>query len=190
MTTDPDTILLESEDTMSKALEHLRKELKGFRTGRASPTIVEYVKVDYYGSPTALKALAAISVPEPSQLLIKPFDVGAVQEIKKAIEAAGLGLVPVVESKQIRLNIPALTGERRHQLAAQAKKIGEEQKVAIRNVRRDANKHADNLAKQPGTHFAEDDIKQLKEEIQGLLKRYETLMDEAVADKSKEILEL
>lgn len=190
MSTDPDTILLESEEAVSKALDYLRKELKGIRTGRASPSIVEYVKVDYYGSQTDLKALAAISVPEPHQLLIKPFDVGATQEIKKAIEAAGLGLAPVVEAKQIRLNIPALTGQRRQQLAAQAKKTGEDQKVAFRNVRRDANKHADSLAKQEGTHYAEDDIKQLKDEIQELVKKYEGLVDEAVGAKTKEITEL
>ena len=190
MSTDPDTILLEAEDSMSKALDYLKKELTGFRTGRASPSIVEYVKVDYYGTATDLKALAAISVPEPSQLLIKPFDVGATQEIKKAIEAAGLGLVPVVEAKQIRLNIPALTRERRQQLAAQAKKIGEEQKVAIRNARRDANKHADGLAKQEGKHHSEDDIKQLKDEIQELVKKYEGQVDEAVDAKTKEITEL
>jgi ribosome recycling factor len=190
MSTDPDTILLESEDSMSKALEYLTKELKGLRTGRASPSLVEFIKVDYYGSPTDLKALAGISVPEPTQLLIKPFDVGATQEIKKAIEASGLGLVPVVESKQIRLNIPGLTRDRRQQLAGQARKVGEEQKIAMRNVRRDANKHADALAKQDGKHHSEDDIKQLKEEIQELLKAHEGKIDTAVAAKTTEILEV
>ena len=190
MSTDPDTILFEAEDTMSKVVEYLQKELKGFRTGRASPSIVEYVKVDYYGTATDLKALAAISVPEPTQLLIKPPGAGATQEIKKAIEAAGLGLAPIVEAKQIRLNIPALTRERRQQLAAQARKIGEEQKIALRNVRRDANKHADALADQHGTHFSEDEIKQLKSEIQDLLKKYEAKLDESVTAKANEILEL
>lgn len=189
MSTDPDTILLESEDAMSKALEYLNKELKGLRTGRASPSLVEFVKVDYYGTMTDLKALAAISVPEPSQLLIKPFDVGATQDIKKAIEASGLGLVPIVESKQIRLNIPSLTRERRQQLASQARKVGEEQKVSMRNVRRDANKHADALATQEGKHHSEDDIKQLKDEIQEMLKRNEAKVDEAVNAKTTEILE-
>lgn len=187
---DPDTILLESEETMTRALDYLKKELKGLRTGRASPSLVEYVKVDYYGSPTDLKALASISVPEPTQLLIKPFDAGSVGDIKKAIEASGLGLVPHVDGKQIRLNIPTLTRERRQQLSNQAKKVGEEQKVAIRNVRRDANKHADALAKQPGTHFPEDEIESLKNEIQEMLKKYEGLIDKAVEDKTKEIMEV
>ncbi|MBK7404757.1 MAG: ribosome recycling factor [Phycisphaerales bacterium] len=188
--TDPDTILLESEDSMSKALDYLKKELRGLRTGRASPALVEYLKVDYYGSATDLKALAAISVPEPTQLLIKPFDAGAVGEIKKAIEASGLGLNPIVEAKQIRLNVPSLTRDRRQQLATQAKKMGEEQKIAIRNVRRDANKHADGLADQTGKHFSEDEVKQLKEEIQSLLKKYEGEMDQVVEAKATEIMEL
>lgn len=187
---DPDTILLESEDGMSKALEYLTKELRGLRTGRASPSLVEYVKVDYYGSSTDLKSLAAISVPEPTQLLIKPFDPSAAGEIKKAIEASGLGLNPVMEDKQIRLNLPALSRDRRQQYATQAKKIGEEQKVTMRNVRRDANKHADALEKQSGAHHSEDDIKQLKEEIQELLKKYEGKVDEAVKAKVDEIMEV
>lgn len=186
---DPDTILLEAEDVMSKALDYLTKELRGLRTGRATPSIVEYVKVDYYGAMTDLKALAAISVPEPTQLLIKPFDPAAAGEIKKAIEGAGLGLNPVLEDKQIRLNLPALSRDRRHQLVGQAKKVGEDQKVAMRNVRRDANKHAEALAKQDGTHHSEDDIKQLKEEIQELLKKYEGNVDKAVQAKTDEILD-
>lgn len=190
MSTDPDTILLEAEDAMSKALDYLKKEFKGLRTGRASPALVEYIKVDYYGSATDLKSLAGISVPEPTQLLIKPFDAGSLSEIKKAIESSGLGLTPVVEAKQIRLNIPALSKDRRQQLASQAKKLGEEQKVAMRNARRDANKHADTLAKQDGTHHSEDDIKQLKDEIQELLKKHETEVDQAIEAKTTEIMEV
>lgn len=186
--TDPDTILLETEDAMSKALDYLKKELRGLRTGRASSSLVEYIKVDYYGSSTDLKALAAISVPEPTQLLIKPFDPGAAGEIKKAIEASGLGLNPVVEDKQIRLNLPALSRDRRQQLAGQAKKVGEEQKVAMRNARRDANKAADGLAKDG--HHSEDDVKQLKDEIQELLKKYEGDVDKAVQAKTDEIMEV
>jgi ribosome recycling factor len=188
--TDPDTILLEAEDSMSKAIDYLKKELRGLRTGRASPALVEYLKVDYYGSPTDLKALAGISVPEPTQLLIKPFDAGAIGEIKKAIEASGLGLNPIVEAKQIRLNIPALSRDRRQQLASQAKKLGEEQKVALRNVRRDANKHADALPNQTGKHFSEDEVKQLKDEIQELVKKYEKEIDSAVDGKTAEIMEV
>ncbi|MBS0191607.1 MAG: ribosome recycling factor [Phycisphaerales bacterium] len=185
--TDPDTILLETEEAMTKAVEYLKNEMRGIRTGRASPAMVEFIKADYYGSMTDLKSLAAISVPEPSQLLIKPFDAGSVGAIKQAIEASGLGLNPMVEAKQIRLVVPALSTERRQQLTAKVKKMGEEQKTAIRNTRRDANKHADGLSKQAGSHFPEDEIETLKEEIQKLLKKFEDEIDKRVAEKTKEI---
>ena len=115
--TDPDTILLETEEAMEKALNYLKQELRGIRTGRAHPALVEFVKVDYYGSMTDLKALASVSVPEPTQLLIKPFDAGAIMAIKHGIEQAGLGLNPMPEGKQIRINVPALSQERRLKLA-------------------------------------------------------------------------
>lgn len=184
---DPDTILLESEESMSKAVEYLKNEMRGIRTGRASPAMVDFVKIDYYGSMTDLKSLAAISVPEPTQLLIKPFDTGAVGAIKQGIEASGLGLNPQVEGKQLRLIVPSLSQERRKQLSDKVKKMGEEQKTAIRNVRRDANKHAEALAKQAGTHYPEDEINTLKDEIQKLLKKYEDEIDLRVAEKTKEI---
>lgn len=188
--TNPDTILLETEDTMTKSVEYLKKELRGIRTGRASPALVEFLKVDYYGTPTDLKGLASISVSEATQLVIKPFDAGSIQEIKKAIETSGLGLNPMVDGKQIRLNIPALSGDRRKQLSHHCKKLGEETKVALRNARRDANKHADALEKQAGAHVSEDEIKTLKDEIQELLKKYEAQADELVGKKSKEIEEV
>lgn len=187
MSTDPDTILLETEEAMEKALEYLKHEFRGIRTGRASPGLVEFLKVDYYGSPTDLKAIAAITVPEPTQLLIKPFDTGAMSAIKHAIEASGLGLNPIGEGKQIRLVLPALTSERRGQLVNHCKKLAEEARVTLRNARRDANKHADALSKQPGTHYPEDEINTLKEEIQGMLKKYEDTIDKMVDEKSKEI---
>jgi ribosome recycling factor len=190
MSTDPDTILLETEETMNKSLEYLKKELRGIRTGRATPALVEFVKVDYYGTSTDLKALASISVSEATQLVIKPFDAGALSEIKKAIEQSGLGLNPMPDGKQLRLNIPALSGDRRKQLIGHCKKLGEETKVALRNARRDGNKHADTLAKAPGKHFPEDEIETLKNEVQELLKKYEGLADEAIAKKSKEIEEV
>ncbi len=190
MSTDPDMILLETEETMTKSLDYLKKELKGIRTGRASPALVEFVKVDYYGTATDLKALASISVAEATQLVIKPFDAGALGDIKKAIESSGLGLNPMPEGKQLRINIPALSGDRRKQLVSHCKKLGEETKVALRNARRDGNKHADALSKLPGKHFPEDEVEQLKNEIQELLKKYEALADEAIAKKSKEVEEI
>ncbi len=190
MSSDPDTILLEAEEHMQKAVDFLKSELRGVRTGRASTGLVEFLTVDYYGSPTGLKALAAISIPEPSQILIKPFDVSAIQAIKQAIEKSDLGMAPIVEAKQIRLNVPALTKERRQQLVAHTKKLGEQQKVVIRNVRRDANKHADALAKQEGQHFSEDQIADCKDAIQDLVKKYEKQIDELIDAKTKEIMEV
>ncbi len=187
MSTDPDTILLETEETMEKAVEYLRKEFRGLRTGRASTALVEFIKVDYYGSMTDLKSIAAISIPEPAQLLIRPFDVGAMSAIKQAIDASGLSLNPISEGKQIRLVLPALTSERRAQLVNHCKKLAEEARVSLRNVRRDANKNADAMSKAPGAHYPEDEIETLKEEIQALLKKYEETVDKMVEDKSKEI---
>lgn len=190
MTTDPDTILLESEEAMQKAIDYLKHEFQGLRTGRASTALVDYIKVDYYGSMTDMKALASISIPEPTQILIKPFDASAISAIKHAIETSGLGLNPMVEAKQIRLNVPMLTSERRQQLVSQAKKMAEEQRVVMRNTRRDANKHADGLSKQTGQHFSEDEIKSLKDEIQELLKKYESQIDQLLEKKSAEITEI
>jgi ribosome recycling factor len=187
---DPDTILLHAEETMEKAVDYLKHEFRGIRTGRASPAMIEFLKVEAYGTQTDLKSIALISVPEPTQLLIKPFDPGSIGDIKKAIEASGLGLNPMVEGKQIRLNVPPLSGERRQQLSAKVKKMGEEQKVAIRNVRRDANKHADDLKKATAKHYPEDEIETLKEEIQNLLKKYEGEVDKRIEEKTKEITEV
>lgn len=187
MSTDPDTILLEAEETMSKALEYLTKELRGLRTGRASAALVEYIKIDYYGSMTDLKAIAAISIPESHQILIKPFDPSSLGTIRQGIEASGLGLNPQVEDKSLRINVPLLNADRRKQLITQAKKMGEEQKVALRNTRRDANKHAEGLTKMKDATYSEDQIDTLKEEIQELLKKYEAKIDEAVTTKTEEI---
>ena len=189
MTATPDSILAESESSMSKAVDYLKGELRGLRTGRASTALIDFVKVDYYGSLTDLKGLAAISVPEPHQILIKPFDATSLGAIKKAIEEAGIGLNPQTEDKAIRISIPPLDANRRKQLVAQAKKMGEEQKVAMRNVRRDANKHADALGK-GDHHVPEDEIATLKDEIQELLKKHETQIDEAVKKKADEIAEI
>ncbi|MGD9789522.1 MAG: ribosome recycling factor [Phycisphaerales bacterium] len=188
--TDPDSILLFAEEHMEKAVEYLKQEFRGIRTGRAHPALVEFVKVDYYGSMTELKSLAAISVPEPSQLLVKPFDAGSVAAIKTAIEGAGLGLNPMPEGKQLRITIPMLSSERRQKLVAQCKKLAEEQKVAIRNIRRDANKHADALAKAPTGGLPEDEIDTLKEEIQSLTKKAEENVDTLTNNKMKEVQEV
>lgn len=184
---DIDDILLETEDTMQKSLDYCSNELKGIRTGRATTGLVEFIKVDYYGSATDLRQLAMINVPEPSQILIKPFDASSLGEIRKAIEASGLGLTPNVEDKVIRLNIPALTGERRKQLIGSVKHMGEQAKVAMRNARRDANKHLDQIAKDKSAGVSEDEIDTAKQEVQDLLKKYEGQVEEAVSHKAKEV---
>ena len=190
MSMTPDGIFRDAKTSMDKAVDYLKHELKGIRTGRASPALVEFVKVDYYGSMTDLKALAAVSVAEGTQLVIKPFDAGALHEIKKAIEAANLGLNPMVDGKMIRVNVPPLSGDRRKQLAAQVKKLGEDAKIAVRNVRRDANKHIDQLEKDKAAHISEDQIADAKDKIQDMLKKHEGGIDESVAAKSKEIMEV
>jgi ribosome recycling factor len=185
-----DTILREAKASMDKSVEHLKNEIKGIRTGRATTALVEFIKVEYYGSMTDLKALAAISIPEPSQILIKPFDAGSIAEVRKAIESSNLGLNPMVDGKQIRVNVPPLSGDRRKQLAAQVKKLGEDAKIAVRNVRRDANKHLDQVAKDKSAHLSEDQIADLKDKIQELLKQHEVGIDQSVDAKTKEIMEV
>lgn len=184
---DPDTILLETEEHMTKALEYLKKELRGMRTGRASTALVEFIKVDYYGQQQDIKNIAAISIPEPSQILIKPFDAGSLNDIKRAIETSGLGLNPQTQNKMILLNLPAMTADRRKQLVGKCKEMGEETKIKFRNARRDANKHADALKNDPKSHVSEDEVKRLHTEIQDLLKKYEKEADDAIAKKSKEV---
>ncbi|MBX3351976.1 MAG: ribosome recycling factor [Phycisphaeraceae bacterium] len=187
---DPKSIKNDAETSMVKALEYLKSELRGIRTGRASPALVEYVKVDYYGSMTDLKSLAMISVPEATQIVITPFDPQSLGEIRRALEASDLGLNPRVDGKAIRVSIPPLSGERRQQLVGHAKKMGEEAKVSMRNVRRDANKHADGLKNVKAVNYSEDVIEGLKEDIQTMLKKHEGEVDVVVAAKSKEILEV
>ncbi len=184
---DLDEILLTAEEAMEKAVEYLKSELRGVRTGRASTALLEYVKVDYFGSSTDLRQLALISVPEPTQLLVKPFDPSTLQAIIKAIQNAGLGLNPIGEGKQIRLNLPSLSGDRRQQLIGSIKQMGEQAKVAVRNARRDANKHIDQLLKDKTQPMSEDEAEQAKSEVQDVIKKYETSVEELITAKTKEI---
>ncbi len=187
---DLDSILLEAEEAMDKALEYLKKELSGVRTGRASPGLVEFVKVEAYGAESDLRSLAMVSVPEPTQIHIKPFDPSTVTDIVKGIEKAGLGLNPMVDGKMVRLNIPPLSGDRRKQLIGSVKQMGEQAKVTIRNARRDANKHIDAAEKDKDQHLSEDDVKGAKDDVQELVKKHETAVDDAVSTKSTEIEEV
>lgn len=183
----PDSVLKDADTSMTKSVDHLKSELKGIRTGRASTALIEYVKVDYYGSMTDLKALAAISVADATSLVIQPFDPAASGEIKKAIESSDLGLNPIIDGKIIRVSVPSLSGDRRKQLISQVKKLGEDAKVSVRNVRRDANKHADQLEKDKDSHISEDQLADLKDEIQSMLKKHESVIDEAVKAKSTDL---
>jgi ribosome recycling factor len=184
-----DEIQLECEQKMDKAVEYLRGELRGVRTGRASPALVEYVKVDYYGSPTDLRQLAQVSVPEPTQLLIKPHDPSSVNDIIKGIQAAGLGLNPVGDGKAVRVSIPPLSTERRRDLVNSVHKMGEQQKVAVRNARRDANRHIDQLVRNKAQHISEDDAKAAKDQVQDATKQHEVKIDELVKAKEQEVME-
>jgi ribosome recycling factor len=183
-----DDILLECEEHMEKSSEHVRHELRGIRTGRASPALVENIKVDYYGSPTDLRSIAAISVPEATQLLIKPFTPQDLRAIEKAINDSKLGLTPHSDGKTLRLILPPMSQDRRLKMAGQCKEIGEAAKISIRNARRDANKVVDTEEKD-GT-LGEDEAKSAKEQIQELTKTYEAKVDELIEHKKKEIMEV
>jgi ribosome recycling factor len=180
------SIINECKSKMDKAVSVLQDELKGFRTGRASPALVENIRVDYYGTMTPMKGLASISAPQPDSLMIKPFDAGAVGAIEKAIKTSDLSIAPILEGKFIRLNIPPLSEERRKQTVKVLKDHLEQHKVALRNIRKDTLKHVAENEGKPGV--SEDALKQSEEEIQSLTKKYEEQLDSAFDKKSKEVL--
>jgi len=180
------TVISESKSRMQKAVELLQDDLRAFRGGRATPALVEHIRVDYYGSPTPLKSLATISAPEADMLVIKPFDPASVKEIEKAIKNSDLSIAPVVEGKFIRLNIPPLSEERRKQLVHQAKQSGEQTKVSVRNVRRDAIKHLEKQEKDG--QITEDDLNSAKKQMDDLAKEFSEKADKIVAHKSDEIM--
>ncbi len=180
-------VMLDShKKTMEKALDHLKQELRGVRTGRASTGLVEHLRVEYYGNPTPLNQLAALSVPEPSSILIKPFDPACLKDIEKAIRSSDLSLSPISDGKVIRLNIPPLSEERRKQLVNQVKQMGEQSKVSIRNIRRDGIKHIEDEEKQK--RISEDDRDKGKKEVENYTKEYISKIDEIVKTKSDEVM--
>ena len=185
---DVDEILLECEDRMDKTIDYLSRELRGVRTGRANTALLEYLKVDYYGSATDLRELAAVNVSDVSTLVVKPFDPGAKGEIIKAIETSELGLNPQTEGSSIRITIPAPNADHRHKLASQVKKMGEDSKVALRNERRDANKSLDSA--QPELKLADDTVKGAKSEVDELTKNHSAKVEEMITTKIREIEEL
>ena len=175
------------KDRMEKALDVFRNELKGLRTGRASPALLDAIRVEYYGSPTPIKQLAAVSTPDPTQIMIKPFDAAALKDIEKAIRSSDLGLSPNNDGKVIRLTIPPMSGEQRTKLTKKIKELAENQKVSCRNIRRDGNKHIEQSEKDK--LITEDDRDKGKEAMQTLLKSYEGQIDQLASAKSKEIMD-
>lgn len=170
-------------DKMSKALEALENNLKTIRTGRANPTILDRVELEYYGSMTPLNQLSSISVVEGRQLMIKPFDRNMLKEIERAVAMADLGLVPQNDGSVIRIMIPALTEDRRKELSKDAHKMGEDAKIAIRNIRRDAT----NAAKKD-SELTEDLKKQAQEDIQKATDQFTAKIDKIVDEKCKDIM--
>jgi len=180
-------IFKDTEERMDKAVEKFRNDLKGLRTGRASPALLDSLRVEYYGSPTPVKQLAQVTTPEPQQILIRPFDAGALKEIEKAIRGSDLGLAPNNDGKVIRLQIPSMSGDQRKKMAAVIKKLAEEAKVACRNVRRDANKHLE--AAEKAKTLTEDELDQGKEKVQTLLKTIEDKVQDLGDKKTAEVME-
>lgn len=181
-----DDICLDAIERMEKSVETLQHSLRTVRTGRANPALVDGIKVDYYGAATPLKQIANIAAPEPELIMIRPYDPNAVKDIEKAIQTSDLGITPQNDGKIIRLVIPALSEERRNQLAAQVRDMGEETKIAIRNIRRDANKELDREQKEK--IISEDEAFTGKEEIQESTKDSEKRIEDVVKEKSEEIL--
>ncbi|MBN2302330.1 MAG: ribosome recycling factor [Lentisphaerae bacterium] len=180
-----DDVLLDSEDKMSKSLSFLEEQFSGIRTGKASPALVENVKVAYYGTTTRLKELAGISTPEPRLIVINAYDPTSLQEIEKAILAANLGVTPMNDGRVIRVPIPELSQERRADLVKVAKRMAEECRVAVRNVRREANDHIKSLQK--NGKITEDNRDEALKQIQHDTDEYIRKTDEILSAKEKEI---
>lgn len=183
-----DTIVKNFEEKMEKTISMLKEDLNTVRAGRANAAILDKVKVDYYGTPTQLKSVANISVPDPRTIQIAPFDPSSIAAIEKAINEANLGLNPSNDGKNIRLIIPQLTEERRKELTKTTKKMGEASKVALRNLRRDANDSAKKLEKDG--EITEDDLKKGLEKIQKATDAHVKKIDEIIAKKDKDIMEV
>ena len=174
------------EDKMKSAVEHLERELKTVRAGRANPGVLDKVTVDYYGSPTPIQQVASVAVSEARTLTITPWDRTLLRAISKAILASDVGINPIDDGQTIRLNFPAPNEERRKQLAKEVSKMGEEAKVAVRNVRRDANDQLKKLEKDKA--ISEDELKKATDDVQKLTDKYIKNIDAAVEEKQKEIM--
>ncbi len=184
---DAQTLVPDLKDRMEKAVDVLKRNLGGIRTGRANPGLVDSLRVDVYGSPTPIKQIATVGVPEPAQILIKPFDPSVIKDIEKAIVSSDLGFAPQSDGRVIRINIPALSTDVRKKMVNRIKELAEEAKVSLRNVRRDGNKVADQLEKDK--LVSEDINKDLKNEIQELLKQFENQVADLAKQREKDVME-
>jgi ribosome recycling factor len=180
-------ILHTTEDKMKKAFESVIREFSEIRTGRASPTLVEGMYVEYYGTPTLLKQLASISAPDAHLLVIQPWDVSAIPEIEKAIMKSNLGINPSNDGKTIRLSVPQLSKERRQELAKVIHKMSEEGRISLRTIRRDAKEHLEKLEKDKA--ISEDDKFRGIDELQKHVDKYIAKVDELLKNKEREVLE-
>ena len=176
------------KDRMGKSIESLKREYSRLRTGRASISLLDGIRVSYYDTPTPLNQMASLAVPEPRLIVIQPWDKTAIEDIEKAILKSELGLTPMNDGKVIRISIPPLTEERRKELVKVARKMSEENKVAIRNIRRDANEMLKDLKKEK--EISEDDLFRSQEEVQKATDQFISQVDELCAAKEKEILEI
>jgi ribosome recycling factor len=174
----------EAHAKMKAGLEHLAGEYRGLRSGRATPALVESIRVDYYGTPTPLAQLAQIQIPEPRQIAIKPYDASALQEIERAIQASNLGINPQNDGKILRLTVPMLSEEQRKKLGGRLKEMAEQARISLRNARRDANKHLESE-----DSLTDDDVTRHKDAVQNLLKQHEAEVDKLLAAKTHDIME-
>lgn len=185
---DKDSILLDAEDRMDKAMGAMDRDFGKLRTGRASTALVDAIKVDYYGTPTPISQLASVAVPDSRTVTIQPWDKGAFSGVEKAILKSDLGLTPVNDGKIIRISIPPLTEERRKELVKVSRKYTEDAKVAVRNVRRDANEQLKKLEKDK--LISEDELKKAGEDVQKLTDKYVAEADKRCQAKEKEIMDI
>lgn len=185
-----DAIQLDAEDRMEKALATLDRDFGKLRTGRASTSLVDGLKVEYYGTPTPIGQLASVATPDSRTITVQPWDRGSFALVEKAILKSDLGLTPINDGKIIRINIPPLTEERRKDLVKVARKYSEETKVAIRNIRRDANDALKKIEKDKSKGYSEDDTKKAQDAVQKLTDTFVTKVDQKCQAKEKEIMEL
>ncbi|WP_106766036.1 ribosome recycling factor [Paenibacillus faecalis] len=183
----PQTIKKNAEERMEKAILSLKRDLATLRAGRANASLLDRIQVEYYGAPTPVNQLANISTPDPRTLMIQPWDKSSLGDIEKAIMKSDIGLTPANDGNQIRLSIPPLTEERRTELVKMTKKFGEEAKVAIRNIRRDAN---DDIKKLEKTDISEDESRRHQDDIQKATDKYIAEVDKVLVAKEKEIMEV